>query len=468
MSISRRQFLTRSGFVAAGGLLGRSLFGSVFAGSALAQTIGDRYFVVLFLDGGNDGLNTITPIANGAQGGIRAAYENARRSGSGGLRLASSALLDAGMVDAPTGTPIGFHPGLAGLKNLYSLGKVAVIQGCGYPEPNLSHDESRRIWETARLYGGSAGWVGRYLAANYGGADIPAVNIQSWISGDFANDATSVLTVERLDRFDFPYGASGSERTARRAALLGLCAEASSSGLETLEYIGNNTRATIVASDSYPPLHGLYVADRPGWNDNYDALGTETAQNLREVAKILYGVRNGVPNVNARLFQLRNTGYDTHSDQGGAQPDGQHTQLHREVGDALELFYADCADMGLANKVLVLVWSEFSRRVLQNENGTDHGSQGPVFVIGGAVNGGVYGSHPDIREASLEDGNSPYSQAGTFGVTPYRSTDFRDVYGTILRRWLGMPAPQVAALLPADTGDPATRWTSPNFNLGFV
>jgi uncharacterized protein (DUF1501 family) len=172
--------------------------------------------------------------------------------------------------------------------------------------------------------------------------------------------------------------------------------------------------------------------------------------------------------VSARFFELRNGGYDTHSDQGGAQADGQHTNLHREVGDALEQFYLDCADMGVADKVVVLVWSEFSRRVIQNENGTDHGSQGPVFVVGGAVNGGVYGSHPDIRDEALDDGNTVYTQAGAPQTTPFRSTDFRDVYGTLLKHWLGMPAAQVASLLPADAGDPNRRWTSPDFDMGFV
>jgi uncharacterized protein (DUF1501 family) len=467
MTINRRQFIARTGLLA-GSFLGRGLLGGALTQRALADTIGDRFFVVVFLDGGNDGLNTVAPVDDGSIGGLRGAYEAARFTGSGGLRLPSGALL-GGMVDPATGTPLGFHPGLAGLHSLYGLGKVAVVQGCGYPDANLSHDESRRIWETAVPSGGGGdGWIGRYLAANYGGADIPAVNVQSSISGDFANDTTSVLTVSRLDRFDFPYGAEGAEEAARRAALLGLCGDAAGSGQGTLEYVGNNTRATIEASDSYPQLHGLYVGDRPAWNAGYDALGTSTARDLREVAKVIYGVESGVPNVNARFFEVRNGGYDTHSDQGGAEVDGQHTSLHREVGGALEQFYMDCADMGVADKLVVLVWSEFSRRVVQNENGTDHGSQGPVFVVGGAVNGGVYGSHPDIREAALDDGNTVYTQSGPPQTTPFRSTDIRDIYGTVLVRWLGMPIAEVASLLPPDAGDPDENWTVPNFDMGFI
>jgi uncharacterized protein (DUF1501 family) len=168
--------------------------------------------------------------------------------------------------------------------------------------------------------------------------------------------------------------------------------------------------------------------------------------------------------VSARFFQLTNGGYDTHSDQGAAT--GQHFDLHQEVGNSLKLFYDDCADMGVADKVCVIVWSEFSRRVPQNDNGTDHGSQGPMFVIGGGVTGGVYGNHPNIDDGALDDdGNTVYAQ----GADPFRSTDFRDVYGTILKHWLGMDQSTIlSSVLPLDGGSPGTHWTVPSFDLGFL
>jgi uncharacterized protein (DUF1501 family) len=191
------------------------------------------------------------------------------------------------------------------------------------------------------------------------------------------------------------------------------------------------------------------------------------AGDLREVAKIIYGVENAAPNVSARFFQIRNGGYDTHSDQGGASPTGQHFLLHRELAQALKVFYDDVADMGVADKVCVMVWSEFSRRVPQNDNGTDHGSQGPMFVLGGTVVGGVYGNHPNIEEAAIDnDGNTVYSQAA---ANPFRSTDFRDVYGTILKHWLNMPHLQIVSdVLPLDGGNPDTRWTVEDFDMGFL
>ena len=126
----------------------------------------------------------------------------------------------------------------------------------------------------------------------------------------------------------------------------------------------------------------------------------------------------------------------------------------------------DLTDMGAADKVVVLVWSEFSRRVNQNDNGTDHGSQGPMFVVGGLVNGGVYGNHPNINQAAQDDdGNTVYSQA----AGSFRSTDFRDVYGTILKHWLCMSPTDISSyVLPLDSGPAGTYWTSANFDMGFL
>ena len=171
-----------------------------------------------------------------------------------------------------------------------------------------------------------------------------------------------------------------------------------------------------------------------------------------------------MPGVAARFFQLRNAGYDTHADQGGAEPDGQHSVLHAEVGDSLRVFWDDVADMGAIDKVAVLVWSEFGRRIPQNNSGTDHGSQSPIFVIGGSVVGGIHGNHPDIVNLDL-NANTAYTQS----AGPHRSTDFRDVYGTVLKHWLNMPAAQIlGGVLQLDGGDPTTHWTVADFDLGFV
>src|SRR5215470_671299 len=172
MAITRRQFLKRSA-VTAGALLGPSLFEHPFVRRALADTIGDRYLVVLYLQGGNDGLNTVIPVS----GALRPAYDAARTAGKGGLNI-TPAQLGATLLgnDPGSGTSLALHPGLTGFKQLWDAGELAVIQGCGYPNYSLSHDESKVIWQTANPLGVNpytgTGWLGRHLAQYYTGANV--------------------------------------------------------------------------------------------------------------------------------------------------------------------------------------------------------------------------------------------------------------------------------------------------------
>ncbi|MDX2167756.1 MAG: DUF1501 domain-containing protein [Deltaproteobacteria bacterium] len=488
MAITRRQFLQRAGMATAGGLFGPQLFRNPLLSQALASTIGDRYFVVLFLDGGNDGLNTIVPVT----GALRAPYEAARLTGAGGLRIVNPLVPNAGpaFLDPNTGGQLGFHPGLAGLRDLYEQNMLAVIQGCGYPEYSLSHEQARSIWERGNPFGTlSNGWMGRYLEApssGYLGSDIPAVNIGDSVAGEYLQSATSVLVFDRLNDFGFPYDDYYDDDYAAKDALFSaLHANAAASGNSFMQYLSGTGASTLTAAQQYPELHDQYIADRLSWSQAYtdsDApgLNTSTARGLREVAKVIYGVARGtIPsNLRARFFQLHNGGYDTHSNQGAEETDGDHFLLHQEIAQSIKLFYQDLADMasgapmgsGLQNlpdKVVLVVWSEFSRRIQQNDNGTDHGSQGPMLVVGGpnAINGGIYGNHPDIANTD-DNGNTPYSQNNGDG---FRSTDFRDVYGTIMKHWLGLANP--SPIFPLDStvgllGD--EYWNTANFNLPFL
>jgi uncharacterized protein (DUF1501 family) len=475
MGITRRQFLTRTGLGAGGLMLAPNLFGNPFVREALAN-IGSRYLVVFNLDGGNDGLNTIVPYDN--VGGLRTFYNQHRDTGNGGLQLSPGSLaVPSGggvppFVDPNTGAQLGFHPGLVGLHNLYLDGKVAVVQGCGYPDYSLSHETSGLVWQTANPTGNSmlagTGWVGRHLAANYGASDIPGVAIGSAVPGEFRQASTSVLTMNRVRTFGFPYDDFDSnDEAAKRDAFDGAYAAAAASPQAKLAFLGAAGNATLLSSESYPPLYQVYTTARQSWFNDYSALGTTTGRAFREMAQIIYGVHTNQPGVAARFLQGRQGGYDTHSDQGLGTAGERQYDLFREVGDAIELFYRDMESIGIANDVCVVVWSEFSRRIPQNDNGTDHGSQGPMFVIGGSVNGGVYGNHPNIDPLALDNQeNTPYSQAGS---DPFRSTDFRDVFGTILKHWLVLPeATILSGILPVDGGDPSTYWTAQDFDMGFL
>jgi uncharacterized protein (DUF1501 family) len=469
MAITRRQFIRRTGLATAGTLLGPSLFASPFVRRAFAD-LGDRYLVVIFLDGGNDGQNTVIPV-NNASGNLRNDYEAHRFSGGGGIRLTPAQLAATQIgTDPNTGAQLALHPGFIGLKQLYDAGDLAVIQGCGYPEYSLSHEEARIIWQSANpLRNGTlagTGWVGRHLAATYGGSQIPGVCISDSIAPEFRQSTTSVLAINDLENFGFPWDGYGNDEAAKAVAFQALHAAASAGAQSTQMFIGNAGSATLTSTNSYPELHTAYENDRAAFSALYSDIDRSVANDLREVAKIIYGVSNGASGVSARFFSLDNGGYDTHSDQGGAT--GQQYDLHREVGDSLKVFYDDLADMGVADKVVTVVWSEFSRRIEQNGSGTDHGSQGPMFVIGGGVNGGVYGNHPNIDDGDLEDdGNTKYRQT----ANAFRSTDFRDVFGTILKHWLNMSQPTILSniLIPDPLAGEYWNLTNGiNLDMGFL
>lgn len=470
MAISRRSFLKGTGLAAASSLVAPSLLGNPFVRKAFAETIGDRYFLSVFLDGGNDGFNTVIPVNDGGAT-LRAAYDAARTTGTDGINLSTGALGNTLIgTDPGSGAQLALHPALTGFKQLYDAGKLAVVQGCGYPRQNLSHETSRVAWETGMPpgQGTGTGWLGRYLAANYGGSDIPAICVNWGLAGEFRQTVTSVLATGRLRYLNFPYDWDYWDDVDRkREAFHALYQGAESAGLSITDYIGASGVATLLATESYAGLEDLYESERAAFNQAYDDLDEGLGYRLREAAKVIHGIASGVPNVHARIMQTATGGYDTHSDQGSTTPDGHHWGLLAEVGNSLKLFYDDCVDMGVGDKVVVMVWSEFGRRVPQNDGGTDHGTQYPVFVLGGGVQGGVYGNHPNINESALsDDGNTVYSQAA---ADPFRSTDMRDVYGTILKHWLGMPHNNVlSSVLPLDGGDPAERWTQENFDMGFL
>jgi len=416
----------------------------------------------------------VLPIDDAGGAGLRTAYETFRGAGGGGLRIEEGemAVPASNPTDPISGTRLGFHPGLGSLATMYEAGDVAVIQGTGYPAYSLSHDTSSVIWETANPTGMSSiagsGWGGRHLGLEYGPTDIYGVTINDSIAGELRTSGTSVLAIRRLSRFGFPLDeySDGDDDLAYTSAFQAIHGESAGSAESLTSLVGSSGTATYTSTQSYPPLDPLYEADRSAFDDAYSALGTSTARDLREVAKCIYGVSTGQPGVTSRFFQVRNGGYDTHADQGGAS--GSHFNLHSEVANAVSLFFQDMADMGAGNKVTMVIWSEFSRRIPQNANGTDHGSQGPMFVIGEPVTGGIYGNHPNIAEAALDDReNTVYSQGGG---DPFRSTDFRDVFGTILKHWVNMNEPDILSdVLPLDVIGPASEyWQAQNFDMGFL
>ncbi len=458
----------------------------------------DRYFVIIYLNGGNDGINTVIPYDDGGNApasasALRSHYERARRAGTGGLRIPGASMLvpdgtsgGPALVDAHTGCQLGFHPAFAGMKSLYDQGLVAVLQGCGYPRTagSLSHDHAQNAWRNAdplnQLGLVSTGWIGRHLvdpaSGGYGLTDTPAATMGNLIAPELRQTGTGVLSVrDTIGDYAFPYGPVTASTAAYDQLYQQLNARAELRG-DPWTRVATAGTVTTNATQTFPQVHAAYEANRPAMSAAYEGIGYVSSR-IREVAKIIYGKETGVIGGEPpRFFQLETNGFDTHADQGGAETTGTHYDILSDLALGCQAFFEDLETLGaggtdVRNKVLVLVWSEFGRRVKQNDNGTDHGSQAPVFVIGGAVNGGIYGNYPDLQYAldfADQYGNTPYSQDPGNG---FRSTDFRDVYGTVLKHWINMSEAQILdpTNLPLDapTYDPL-YWTQPNVDLGFL
>ena len=390
--LGRRGFLMKGmAVVGLGSVLPAAFVQAAFAeGTPAGVASGRRALVVVQLGGGNDGLNTIVPYADGA-------YFDARPR----IRVKPEAVLQ---LDAK----VGMHPEFAGMKALYDRGQLAVVQGVGYPAPNRSHFRSMEIWHTASLDEHVPnGWLGRLLdATRYEqSAHWRAANIGSELAESLVADHAFVPSLASIQSYALQIDSAARGEATRRitdwvrlyasqAALGGALALVSKTGTEAYRSsvdLGNKAAA-------YKAM-----AKYPG-----NALGTA----LKTSAQLL------TANLGTGICYVTTGGFDSHVGQANSQPG-----LLRGVSESISAFYADLAAHGMDKDVLTLVWSEFGRRVKENGGGgTDHGTAGPVFLVGGGVRGGLYGETPSLR--NLDGG----------GDLKF-NTDFRSVYATILERW---------------------------------
>jgi uncharacterized protein (DUF1501 family) len=397
--MNRNRFLlgTVSGLTVAanaGHLFARALAQPALPG--LPAAAGERVLVVVNLQGGNDGLNTVVPYS------LRQYYA-ARPT------LAVPAR-DVLRIDAN----VGLNPALAPLKAMYDKGQVAIVQGAGYPKPDHSHFRSTEIWQTAEPDSyASTGWLGRFLDE----ADLPAGNL-------FNAVAVSQLVPEALiaRTVDVPavdalrgYGLASDRNAAERGAFKSLSAADDlpfrSPYLRTVAEIEDHAER---GAAELPRLVAGYQTQA-----NYPA--TPLGRSLALAAQIV-GSKLGT-----RVLYVQHGSFDTHVSQKATQD-----RLLGELADALSAFYADLAAHGNDGRTLTMTFSEFGRRVAENGNrGTDHGEAAPMFLIGGGVKGGVYGDHPSLDR--LDNGDA------TFTV------DFRSVYATVIERWFGRPSTGVLA-----------------------
>jgi len=375
------------------------LFARALAAPALPNVPGggdDRVLVVVNLQGGNDGLNTVVPYG-------MPEYYRYRPT----LAVAQSDVLRINDT-------IGLNPALKALKTMFDAGQVAIVQGAGYPQPNHSHFRSTEIWQTAvpDAYA-TTGWLGRFLDE----AGLPQNNL-------FNAVAVAPVLPEALiaTKMDVPaidalsgYGLASDRNASERGAF------ASVSRDDALPfsspYLGTVAQIEDHAERGAAELPKLLAGYRT--TANYPA--TQLGRSLALAAQII-GSRLGT-----RVLYVQHGSFDTHVSQTATQD-----RLLGEFSDAIAAFYADLAAHGNDKRTLTMTFSEFGRRVAENGNrGTDHGEAAPMFLIGGGLKGGVYGTHPSLGQ--LDDGDVIYT------------VDFRSVYATVIEKWFGRPSTGVLA-----------------------
>jgi uncharacterized protein (DUF1501 family) len=378
---------------------------SAYAARAAEGAAGDRVLVVVQLVGGNDGLNTVVPF--GMDG-----YMRNRRA----LRL------PAGTLHKLNGD-VGLHPALGAMSKLLEAGRLAVVQGVGYPNPDRSHFRSMEIWESGRLEPGAleTGWLGRALDGLPAkvGDDSAALHVGTRsLPLALRSKRTEVPSLVSLEQYRLQLGGSERERQAERTALDQM-ARIERPGDDPL--LGFIRRSTLTAYDSSHRLEQVTTAAPE--DAKYPEYGL--ARRLSLIAQIIKA------GFGTRIFYTSLDGFDTHANQLGT-----HAALLTELGDSIAAFHADLAKAGQADRVALLTFSEFGRRVRENASqGTDHGAAAPLFVVGPVRQGGLVGAHPDLD--ALDDGDLKFH------------TDFRRVYAALLESWLGCPSgPVVGAGFP--------------------
>ena len=359
----------------------------------------DPILVVIQLTGGNDSLNTLITYGNSLY------YEN-----SNTVAIPQNEVI---AID----DNFGFNPAMRPVKDLYDQGKVALIQGVGYPNPNRSHFRSMDIWHTCEPdKQGSEGWLGRVIRdIDPNGENVlTGVNFGRGLPRALAVPGVPVASVAVLETYGVLTGISEEpDRTDALDVFARMYAPAIGSG-PVMDYLGQTGLDALKGADILKTAPDRYVS-------SIEYADNAISKNLQGISKVLNA------NLGTRIFYTQHGGYDTHANQGPVHP-----KLWTELSQAISDFYADIAEHDVSEDVLMFVFTEFGRRVKDNGSGTDHGSGGLAFAIGDPVKGGMYSEYPSLKEGDLLEGDLQFN------------IDYRGVYGSMIENWLQLdPIPVV-------------------------
>ena len=364
----------------------------------MTSTKKDPILVVIQLTGGNDYLNTLIPYGDPLY------YDNRTNVG-----IPQAEVL-------PINDYVGLHPAASAIKDLYDDGKVAIINGVGYPTPNRSHFRAMDIWHTCEPDKvGNEGWLGRVIRDIDPKSEnvLTGVNFGRGLPRALALSGVPVASVAVLETYGVLTGITGEpERSEALDVFSRMYAPTIGSG-PVMDYLGQTGLDALKGADILKTAPDKYES-------TVEYAETSIGKNLQGIAKVL------TADLGTRIFYTQHGGYDTHANQGPAHP-----KLWTELSQGISDFYADLREHDTADNVLMFVFTEFGRRVKDNGSGTDHGSGGMALAIGDPVKGGLYSEYPSLKAEDLLEGDLHFN------------FDYRGVYGTMVEKWLGLDAQSV-------------------------
>ena len=360
----------------------------------------DPVLVVLQMSGAYDALNTVIPYNDPH-------YSDYRTE----LKVEPDQVL---AID----DKVGFHPSMAPIKDLYDQGKVAVIQGIGYPNPIRSHFRSMDIWHTAEpAKMATEGWLGRAIEELDPHKEnvLTAVNFGRGLPRALAMPGVSVASVGSLETYGVLTGIEGEDQRSQALDIFArMYSPMIGSGMAN-EYLSQTGLDALKGADILSTAPQVYSSPVEYNGDQF----SQWVKNIAQVHLADFGTRILYTGLNPGAF-------DTHANQSTAFP-----KLWSDVSNAVSDFYQDLKEHNANEEVVILMFTEFGRRVQENGSGTDHGSGSVAFVMGDAVKGGLYGEYPSLEQDKLDEGDLQWNN------------DFRSTYATLLDRWMGLDAQEI-------------------------
>lgn len=425
--MDRRDFLRISSLTGSGMLLKlngvplHAFQGNGFLQKIARSSLNDRVLVLIQLHGGNDGLNMVVPIN---QYGL---YYNLRPN----IALPQSGVRPYITLDSnlPDNRQVGLHPDMTGAKAMYDEGNMAIIQNVSYENMNGSHFRSRDVWFMGGNYNDyyNSGWMGRYFEHYYPdypvgfpNATVPdplALEIGTGVSLAFhrSEGIPAGLSIQNPDAFYDLINSVGAEPPSNFP---------DSHAGDEIEYImqierqSNNYAQRLKDTYDAGSNSGVIYPDQYPFIAPSGSLNNPLAPQLKIISRLLSGGSG------TKIFLCRIGGFDTHANQvvNNNTTMGSHAALLYHISSAVKAFYDDLTNLGLADRVLTMTFSEFGRRVASNASyGTDHGNAAPMLVFGTCINPGVYGENPDLQ--NLQNGNIPLQY------------DYRQVFTSVVKDW---------------------------------